>query len=193
MKRKTDLDIRKSYIWLFVLSSFFILMGTLLICQQWLDNTYTRAYDILKEKEIMISKIEFIHYSRVGDRYHITSTDNEKYMVIGKYDVALLKEYLTEGVSATVKYSQDRVPFGRKYAEEIYIGENLIVEYDAYEDDSPIVRVIFGSMAVLLGIGGFAFYGWEIKRNRETNRKRDARIQKKYGSKKKYKDSKCNE
>lgn len=185
MKRKTDIDIRKSYIWLFVLSSFFILMGTLLICLQWLDNTYTRAYDVLKEKEIVISKVECIHYYRGGDRYHITSTDNEKYMVIGKYDVALLKEYLTEGVSATVKYSQDRAPFGRKYAEEIYVGENLIVEYDAYEDDSLIIRVIFGSISILIGAGGFLFYRWEIKRNREINRKRDARIKKKYGNKQK--------
>ena len=185
MKRKTDLDIRKSYIWLFVLSSFFILMGTLLICHQWLDNTYTRAYDVLKEKEIVISKVECIHYYRAGKRYHISSTDNEKYMVVGKYDDLLLKERLKEGVSATVKYSQNRLPFGRKYAEEIYVGENLIVEYDAYEDDSLIVRVIFGSMAILLGIGGFAFYGWEIKHNSEINRKRDARIKKKYGNKQK--------
>ena len=182
MKRKTDRDIRKSYVWLFILSSFFIMMGTLMMCMQWLDNTSTRAYDVLKEKEIVISKVECIHYYRAGDRYHITSTENEKYMVVGKYDDSLLEGYLIEGASATVKYSQDRFPFGRKYAEEIYVGKDLVVEYDASEDDTLIIRVIFGSIAVLLGIGGFAIYGWEIKRNREINRKRDARIQKKYGN-----------
>ena len=185
MKRKTDLDIRKSYIWLFVLSSFFILMGTLLICLQWLDNTYTRAYDVLKEKEIVVSDIYRVSNFRAGHHYLIISSDNEIYNITGNYDDSALNEQIKTGVSATVRYSENKLPSFRKYAEEIYIDGDKVVEYCTYEDDSLIIRVIFGSMAVLLGVGGFAFYGWEIKHNREINRKRDARIKKKYGNKQK--------
>ena len=109
-----------------------------------------RHYDVLKEKEIVISKVECIHYYRGGDRYHITSTDNEKYMVVGKYDDLLLKERLKEGVSATVKYSQNRLPFGRKVGlGTVIIGAAIIV----FSALSAVTLYTDSSLFILLGTG----------------------------------------
>ena len=58
-----------------------------------------------------------------------------------------------------------------------------IVSYNNDEDQHLTALYLLSGACILFGAAGLFLFRWEVRRNRELQRKRDQRIEKKYGKK----------
>ena len=90
-------------------------------------------------------------------------------MSIAEYNATAIKWYKNE-------------PFGTLLVEEMYVDGEQVVTYD---NDKPVdwkSPLIFGTCFIALGIGGFFLLRLFVKTNRKKQKKRDKKIQRKYGN-----------
>lgn len=180
LQRKTDKDIIKENHWLIILSTLLILFGVICAILPYIAPHVD--YDSLQTKEVTI--IEFKHFyggSKGASYDYIRTTDGQKLILSGEYQREQLKELLTEGISATVKWYKNE-PFWTLLVEEMYVDGERIVTYD---NDKPVdwkSPLIFGFCSITLGIGGFFVLRLFVKTNRKKQKKRDERIRRKYGN-----------
>lgn len=180
MRRKTDKDIIKENDLLIILSTLLILLGVFssILPHIALDV----GYDAFQVKDVTIT--EFKHHRggfREASYDYIRTMDGEKYNLSGDYQRGQLQELLTEGKTATIKWYKNE-PFWTLLVEEMYVDGERVVTYD---NDKPVdwkPPLIFGSCFIALGIGGFFLLRLFVKTNRKTQKKRDERIQRKYGN-----------
>lgn len=180
MQRKTDKDIIKENHWLIILSTLLILFGV--ICAILPYITPHVDYDSLQTKEVTIIEFKHFYGGPKGASYdYIRTTDGQKLILSGDYQREQLKEFLTEGRSATVKWYKNE-PFWTLLVEEMYVDGERVVTYD---NDKPVdwkSPLFFGSCSIALGIGGSFVLRLFVKMNRKKQKKRDERIRRKYGN-----------
>ena len=180
MRRKTDKDIIKEYSWLIIGSIFLILFG--IICSMLPHIAPHVGYDALQSKDVTIAEFKHFYGGPKGASYdYIRTTDGQKYNLSGDYRREQLKELLTEGSAVTIKWYKNE-PFWTLLVEEIYVNGERVVTYD---NDKPVdwkSPLIFGSCFIALGIGGFFVLRLFVKMNRTNQKKRDEKIQRKYGN-----------
>ena len=180
MRRKTDKDIIKENHWLIIFSTLLILFGVFLtILPHILPNV---GYGALQVKDVTIT--EFGHHcsSRYSTAYdYIRTTDGEKYNLSGDYQREQLQELLTEGKTVTIKWYKNE-PFWTLLVEEMYVDGERVVTYDNNKPVDLKSTLICGSCFIVPGIGGFFLLRWFVKENRKKQKKRDEKIQRKYGN-----------
>ncbi len=196
MRRKTDKDILKASAGIILLSVIFILSGIVVMILPY--SSFYPEYSSLQTKEVKISEFEvrreyslvILYRSARLEKYdvaYIHTTDGETYSIGGKHDKEQLKEVLTDGKTVTIKWSKVlKVPVSELIIEEIYLDGEKIVTYDndlVREESKDIWK--FAIWPIALGIGGLLYVRWNLKHNREIQRKRDERIKRKYGAVKK--------
>ena len=180
MRRKTDKDIIKENHWLIFLSTLFVLFGIFFAILPHIAPPV--GYDSLQMKEVTITKFKH-HYGGVhGTSYdYICTTDGEKYNLSGEYQREKLQELLMEGKTVTIGWHKNE-PFWTLLVEEMYVDGERVVTYD---NDKPVnwkSPLIFGSCFIVLGIGGILLLRLFVKTNRKEQKKRDEKIQRKYGN-----------
>ena len=179
MRRKSDKQIKKEFISVLIFGIVTIFAGLFVLTYPLIPATPLEEH---KEKEIIISQFDYHSGGRYGASYHyIITEDGERYNITGEYIATQLYDVLSKGTVAVIKYDTNKILTFKKYAEEMTVDGNKIVSYN--NDDPPnwTMHIIFGSLVLLIGLAFLFFYRWEIKRNREMQAKRDARIIKKYG------------
>jgi len=182
MRRKTDKDVLKGNLWLILFSVGLILSGIFVAT---LPAKPVVPYDSLQTKDVTITTLKR-HYKRYStDSYSIRTTEGKTYTISGDYDWRQLKELLKQGTTVTIKwYENPNLLFRNLLAEEIYIGGVQIVKYNNAPADWK-THLAGGACFVALGIGGFRLLQYSLHRNRTQQKKRDARIARKYGKPKK--------
>ena len=178
MRRKSDKEVKQEHRIALILGCCFIAFAVFCILLPLIPRT---PYSEHLEKEVIVSEFDF-HSGGVrgASYYYIITTDGEIYNITGDYSASKLRECLKEGTQTTIKYTENKV-FNRKYAEEIALGEELLVKYN---NDGPIDwtgSIIFATFSALVGVGFILSYRFHINHNRQLQAKRDARIKKKYG------------
>ena len=178
MRRKSDKEVKKENRIILILGCCFIAFAIFCILLPLIPRT---PYSEHLEKEVIVSEFDF-HSGGVrgASYYYIITTDGEIYNITGDYSASKLRECLKEGTQTTIKYTENKV-FNRKYAEEIALGEELLVKYN---NDGPIDwtgSIIFATFSALVGVGFILSYRFHINHNRQLQAKRDAKIKKKYG------------
>lgn len=183
MRRKSDKQIKKEFIGVLVFGIVAIFAGFFILAYPLIPDTPLEEH---KEKEIVISKFDYHGGGRYGASYHyIITEDGEKYNITGEYSATELYDILSKGTVAVIKYDTNKILTFKKYAEEITIDGNKIVKYNNDAPTNWTMHIIFGVLALLIGLAFLFYYRWELKHNREMQAKRDARIIKKYGKLKK--------
>ena len=180
MQRKTDKDIIKENYWLIVLSALLILFG--MFCSILPHIAPHVGYDSLQTKEVTITEFKHHYGGYRGASYdYIRTTDGEKYNLSGEYQREHLKGLLTKGKAVTIKWYKNE-PFWTLLVEEMYVDGERVVTCD---NDNPVdwkSPLIFGSCFIALGIGGFFLLRLFVNTNRKKQKKRDEKIQRKYGN-----------
>ena len=180
MRRKTDKDIIKENYWLIILSALLILFGV--FCAILPHIAPHVSYDSLQTKEVTVTVFKHFYGGPKGASYdYIRTTDGEKYNLSGDYQRGQLQELLTEGKTVTIKWYKNE-PFWTPLVEEMYVDGDRVVTND---NDKPVdwkSTLIFGSCFIALGIGGFFLLRLYVKTNRKKQKKRDEKIQRKYGN-----------
>ena len=180
MRRKTDKDIIKENYWLIILSALLVLFGVFCTILPLIAPHV--SYDSLQTKEVTVTVFKHFYGGPKGASYdYIRTTDGEKYNLSGDYQRGQLQELLTEGKTVTIKWYKNE-PFWTLLVEEMYVDGERVVTYD---NDNPVdwkSPLIFGSCFVVLGIGGFFLLRLFVKTNRKKQKKRDEKIQRKYGN-----------
>ena len=180
MRRKTDKDIIKENYWLIILSALLILFGV--FCAILPHIAPDVGYDALQVKDVTITEFKHHYGGYRGASYdYIRTTDGEKYNLSGDYQREQLQELLTQGKAVTIKWYKNE-PFWTLLVEEMYVDGELVLTYD---NDKPVnwkSPLIFGSCFIALGIGGFFLLRLFVKTNRKKQKKRDDKIQQKYGN-----------
>ena len=179
MRRKTDKDIIKENYWLIILSALLVLFGV--FCAILPHIAPHVSYDALQVKEVTITEFKHHHGGRYGASYdYIRTTDGEKYNLSGEYQREYLKGLLTKGKTVTIKWYKNE-PFWTPLVEEMYVDGERVVTYD---NDAPVdwrSPLILGSCFIALGIGGVFLLLLFVNANRKKQKKRDEKIQRKYG------------
>ena len=181
MRRKTDSDIVHENRGLIILSIILIIFGISCIILPHIKPHV--GYDSLQPKEVTITAFKHHYGYKNSDYDYIRTTDGEKYYLSGDYRETQLKGLLTEGKTVIIKWYKNK-PFWNLLAEEMYVDGERVVTYN---NDGPIDRVsplIFGIFFIALGAGGFVMFRYFLKANRIKQKKRDDKLQRKYGSKK---------
>ena len=180
MRRKTDKDIIKENSWLISLSTLFILFGA--FCAILPHFAPHVGYESLQTKEVTITKFKRHYGGAKGTTYdYIRTTEGEKYSLTGDYKREQLKGLLTEGKTVTIKWHKNE-PFWTLFVEEMYVDGERVITYD---NDKPVdwkSPLIFGTCFIAPGIGGFLVLRLFVKTNRKKQKKRDEKIQRKYGN-----------
>ena len=180
MRRKTDKEILKENCFLIILSTILVLLGIFFAILPHIAPHV--GYDSLQVKEVTITKFKH-HYGGVHSASYdyIRTTDGEKYNLSGDYQREQLQKLLTESKTATIMWHKNK-PFRTLLVEEMYVDGERVVTYD---NDKPIdwkPPLIFGCCFIALGIGGFFLLRVLVKTNRSKQKKRDEKIQRKYGN-----------
>ncbi len=180
MRRKTDKDIIKENFVLIILSTLLFLVGVFFAILPHIAPHV--GYDSLQMKEVTITKFKH-HYggARSASYDYIRTTDGEKHNLSGDYQREQLQELLTEGKTATIMWHKNK-PFRTLLVEEMYVDGERVVTYD---NDKPIdwkPPLIFGCCFIALGIGCLFLLRVLVKTNRNKQKKRDEKIQRKYGN-----------
>jgi predicted small secreted protein len=178
MRRKSGKEIRKEYAIFLVYGCVFTLLGLFILTSPLIPP---KPYEEYRQKDVVISKFDYWHTVK-GSSYHYILTENgEKYNLTGKYSSSELYDLLLSGTCATIKYDENLIfPF-KKYVEEITVNGNKIVTYDNDKPPNWTVLIIAGSLSSSLGICSVIVFRLAVVQNRKKQRKRDARIIKKYG------------
>lgn len=178
MRRKSDKEVRKENAIFLVLGCAFIFLGLFILTSPLIPP---KPYDEYMEKDVAISKFDYFHTVKGSSYHYILTEDGEKYNITGKYTSSELYDLLLPGTCATIKYDVNRIfPF-KKYAEEITVNGNKIVTYDNDQPPNWTALIIAGSLSLSIGIGLMVVFRLAVVQNRKKQKKRDARIIKKYG------------
>ncbi len=183
MRRKTTKDLVKRNLAGIALSGFLILAGVFLL---FLSKLPVASYEDCREKTVTVDSMRY-HYGYISSGYwELRTEDGESYNLTGSFDRSEMKESLTHGVEAQIRYLENWRGnlFGHKYAEEVVVNGKRIVSYNNDEDQHLTALYLLSGACILFGAAGLFLFRWEVRRNRELQRKRDQRIEKKYGKKK---------
>ena len=99
----------------------------------------------------------------------------------GDFERDSIRDILVQNTKATIKWSRNRFLLFFDYAEEVRVGDNIVVSYN---NDDPIPQSPYFLLAGLLALIDIAFLllrFWWIKHLQTLQDKRDKRIKKKYG------------
>ena len=180
MRRKTDKDIIKENYWLIILSALLVLFGV--FCAILPHIVPHVSYDSLQTKEVTITEFKHHYGGYRGASYdYIRTTDGEKYNLSGDYQREQLKDLLTKGKQVTIKWYKNN-PFWTLLVEEMYVDGERVVTYDNDKPADWKSPLIFGSCFIALGIAGFFLLRLFVNTNRKKQKKRDEKIQRKYGN-----------
>ena len=179
MRRKSDKQIKKEFISVLIFGIVAIFAGLFVLTYPLIPATPLEEH---KEKEIVISQFDYHGGGRYGASYHyIITEDGERYNITGEYSATQLYDVLSKGTVAVIKYDTNKLLTFKNYAEEMTVDGNKIVTYNNDDPTNWTMHIIFGLLALLIGLASLFFCRWEIKHNRKMQAKRDARIIKKYG------------
>ena len=178
MRRKSDSDIVIENIGCLSVSVFFIVMGIFAVLLPLVWKPV--SYDLLQTKEVVIEKFGLDSTYRGGSYHYIRTETGEKFNISGEYNPKQLKELLTKGTAATIKWNKNK-PFWTYLAEEIYVDGECVVTYDNDEPVASWPRWLLGGASSVAGGIGLCFFNFVFKRNRIRQKKRDEKIRKKYG------------
>ena len=182
MKRKNTSDWRREWTAVVAVGIVLVLMGLFVIVYPCMEPPAT--YEALTEKEVTVSSVRHVSGGRGANFDRLTTTDNERYNLTGDYDPAAVYAALQSGQRVTVRYYESKL-FSKKYAEEILVNGELLVRYNNDEPQYEGLRIALGGVTVLVGIGAFVLCAYFVRQDIFRQAKRDARIQKKYGKRKK--------
>ena len=178
MKRISDEKIKKMKMGTILIFSLSLLLSVI-IC--FLPDIFPEPkYDELSEKDIIVSKVTVI-YGRGGNIYRIYTSDGESYNLTGNFEPETVRNTLVQNTNATIKWSRNRFYLFFNYAEEVRVGNNIVVSYN---NDDPIPRspyFLLSGIIVLIDIAFLLLRFWWIKHLQIMQDKRDKRIEKKYG------------
>lgn len=178
MKRISDEKIKKMKMGTILIFSLSLLLSVI-IC--FLPDIFPEPkYDELNEKDIIVSKLT-VSYGRGGDIYRIYTSDGESYNLTGDFELDSIRDILVQNTKATIKWSRNRFLLFFDYAEEVRVGDNIVVSYN---NDDPIPRspyFLLSGIIVLIDIAFLLLRFWWIKHLQTLQDKRDKRIKKKYG------------
>lgn len=183
MRRKTTKDLIKRNMVGIALSGFLIFAGVFLL---FLSKLPVPLYEDYLEKTVTVDSIRYHYGYKSSDYWELRTEDGESYNLTGSFDRSEMKESLTHGVEAQIRYDENWLGnlSGHKYAEEVAVNGKKIVSYNNDEEDQHLTALyILSGVCILLGVTGLLLFRWEVRRNRELQRKRDQRIEKKYGKK----------
>lgn len=181
MRRKTSKDILKENRALMILSALLVIFG--IFCAIAPHMVPRVDYDSLQTKDVTVAALERYRV-RTSTGYRLYTTDGEKYNISGDYRRSELKELVTEGKKATIRYCKNK-PFRTVLIKEMEVDGVRVVTYDP---DKPVawrLPLILGVCFASVGVGGFLFLRFTVKTNRKRQKARDERIRKKYGDAKK--------
>ena len=179
MRRKSDKQIKKEFISVLIFGIVAIFAGLFVLTYPLIPATPLEEH---KEKEIVISKFAYHAGGRnVASYYYIITEDGERYNITGEYSATQLYDVLSKGTVAVIKYDTNKLLTFINYAEEMTVDGNKIVTYNNDDPTNWTMHIIFGLLALLIGVASLFLWRCEIKHNREMQAKRDARIIKKYG------------
>ena len=179
MRRKSDKQIKKEFISVLIFGIVAIFAGLFILTYPLIPATPLEEH---KEKEIVISKFAYHAGGQyVASYYYIITEDGERYEITGEYSATQLYDVLSKGTVAVIKYDTNKLLTFINYAEEMTVDGNKIVTYNNDDPTNWTIHIIFGLLALLIGLASLFLFRWEIKHNREIQAKRDARIIKKYG------------
>jgi len=178
MKRISDEKLKKMKIGTILVFSLIILLAVT-ICF-FSDLFPEPKYDELNEKDIVVSHLT-VSYGRGGNIYRIYTLDGEIYNLTGNFEPENVRNTLVQNTNATIKWSRNRFFLFFDYAEEVRVGDNIVVSYN---NDDPIPRspyFLLSGIIVLIDIAFLLLRFWWIKHLQTLQDKRDKRIKKKYG------------
>ena len=181
MRRKTTKELIKRNLVGIASSGILILMGVYLL---YLSKLPVTPYEAYQEKTTTVDSVRY-HYYMSSGYWELRTEDGECYNLTGSFQASELKEKLTPGTEVQIRYGENWVGnlFGYKYAEELTVNGKRIVSYNNDEDQHLTALYLLSGACILFGAAGLFLFRWEVRRNRELQRKRDQRIEKKYGKK----------
>ena len=182
MRRKTTKELIKRNLVSIALSGFLILAGVFLL---FLSKLPVATYEDCRQKTVTVDFIRYHYGYRSSGHWELRTKGGESYNLTGSFDRSEMKESLTHGVEAQIRYWENWRGnlFGHKYAEEVVVNGKRIVSYNNDEDQHLTALYLLSGACILFGAAGLFLFRWEVRRNRELQRKRDQRIEKKYGKK----------
>lgn len=179
MRRKTTRTVVKENIGLFVLPVFFSCMVLFVFLNFIIPET---PYEDYIEEQIVVLKADRSNGGRYNAAYdYIIDQDGREYSVTGEYERTQLFEALPKGTTATIKYHTSPLVPWKKYVEEVEVGTTLLVKDDGAERPSWGTVVFVFVLGLVGSLPPIFLFCWNIKRNKELQTKRDARINKRYG------------
>ena len=178
MKRISDEKIKKMKMGTILIFSLLLLLSVI-IC--FLPDIFPESkYDELNKKDIVVSKLT-VSYGRGENIYRIYTLDGESYNLTGDFERDSIRDILVQNTKATIKWSRNRFLLFSDYAEEVRVGDNIVVSYN---NDDPIPRssyFLLSGIIVLIDVAFLLLHFWWIKHLQTLQDKRDKRIKKKYG------------
>ena len=178
MKRISDEKLKNMKIRTIFIFSLLLLLS-LVFC--FLPDIFPEPkYDELNEKDIIVSEL-VLESGRVSTRGIYTS-DGEFYHLTGNFDRGIVRDLLVQNTKATIKWCRNPILFFIHNAEEVRVGDSVVVSYN---NNDPIPRgpyFLFAGFIVLFDVGILWYNLWEIKHLQTQQEKRNKRIQKKYGN-----------
>lgn len=185
MKRTTKKEILKSNL-VFVVLGLLSIICSIILFKETVIYIEPPRYDNLNIKTITVSELEtHLYYSHKGHieaRYFLTSRDNESFYIDGKIFSDDIKDILKQGTVTEIKWYNDSDELN--IIKELTVGGEKIVEYtkDNYSTHK-ISGIILAVIFFLVGVALFFVYRYLIKISLEKMKKRNMRIEKKYGNK----------
>ncbi len=187
MKRTTKKEIFKSNL-VFVVLGLLSIVCSIILFRETAVYIEPPEYDNLNIKKVTVSEWEthlyYSHKAHIEAHCFLLTQNNESFYIDGKFSADDIREKIKQGTEAEIKWYKD--------ADELYIIKELTVDgqkiveytednYYAYKISGIILVVIFFLVGILL----FLIYRYLVKISIEKMKKRDMRIEKKYGNKNK--------
>ncbi|MBQ7956817.1 MAG: hypothetical protein IJ279_02175 [Clostridia bacterium] len=187
MKRTTKKEIFKSNL-IFVILGLLSIVCSIILFRGTAVYIEPPEYDNLNIKKVTVSELEthlyYSHKTHIETHYFLLTQDNESFHIDGKLSSGDIKDVLKQGTEAEVKWYKD--------ADELYIIKELTVDgekiveytednYRVYKISGIVLAVIFFSVGIIL----LLIYRYLVKISIEKMKKREMRIEKKYGNKNK--------
>ena len=166
MRRKTTKELIKRNLVSIALSGFLILAGVFLL---FLSKLPVASYEDCREKTVTVDFIRYHYGYRSSGHWELRTEDGESYNLTGSFDRSEMKESLTHGVEAQIRYWENWRGnlFGHKYAEEVVVNGKRIVSYNNDEDQHLTALYLLSGACILFGAAGLFLFRWEVRRNRE--------------------------
>lgn len=186
MKRTTKEEIFKSNL-IFVILGLLSIVCSIILFRETAVYIEPPEYDNLNIKKVTVSEVEthlyYSHKAHIETHYFLITKDDQSFYIDGKVSSDNIKETLKQGIETEIKWYKD--------ADELYIIKELTVDgekiieytednYRAYKFSGIVLAVIF----FLVGIILLLIYRYLVKISIEKMKKREMRIEKKYGKNK---------